>query len=147
MSPDEMNVSDMFLMNENGETVKITGFAEMQTAEVKMDPRIDLKELYLHQSEYEGTIELTPESAEQLAELQKKCDAEMIANLQQQIKAVDAVITAMQYCQLPSENCTKECPYYGDSRCIDFMMKDAIAIAEAYKNVVESGLQMMENRK
>lgn len=146
MPPDEKNVSDMFLMNENGEPVKITRFAEMQTAEVQIDPRIDLKELCLHEAEYEGTIELTPESAEQLAELQKQCDAETIVNLQQQIKEVDAVITAMQYC-FPSEKCTDKCPYYGDSRCMDFLMKDVIAIAEAYKKVIESGLQMMENRK
>lgn len=145
MPPYEINTSDMFFMNEKGEHVKITRFSEMENSEVQIDPRIDLKELYLHQAEYEATIELTPESAAQLAELQKQCDAETIENLRQQIKAVDAVISAMQYC-LPSENCTKKCPYYGDSRCIDFLMKDTIAIAEAYKKVVESGLQMMENR-
>lgn len=142
MTPYENNASDLFLMNEKGEYVKIMRFAEMQTAEVKMDPRIDLKELYLqqNQSEREGTFELTPESAAQLTELQKQFDAEVIENLQQQIKAVDAVIAGLKSCDVDS-GCSDKYTYY------EKLYEDAIAIAEAYKKVVKSGLQMMENRK
>ena len=72
MPPVENNIGELFLMNENGEPVKIGRFSELQSWEIEVDPRIDLKGLY--EAKYEGTIELTPESAEQLAELQKKLE-------------------------------------------------------------------------
>lgn len=144
MPPYETKIDDMFMMNEKGEPVKIMRFSEMETSEVQIDPRIDLKELYLHQAEYEATFELTPESAAQLAELQKQCDAEIIENLRQQIKAIDNFITAKKYCG-PDKKCSDKCPYRGRN-CIERWMEDAIAIAEAYKGVVESGLKMMEDK-
>ena len=139
--------SELYLMDENGEPVKKIGrFSEMKTCEVRQDPRINLKKMY--ESKFEGTFELTPESAEQLAELQKQIDAEIIENLKQQIEAVDNVIFGLKSCDV-GVGCTEECPYYSPvgSECYGKLYKDATAIAEAYKRVVESGLQMMEKRE
>ena len=122
-------------MNENGKPVqKIGRFSEMKTCEVGTDPRINLKKMY--ESKFEGTFKLTPESEAQLAELQKQADAEVIENLKQQIEAIDNVILGLKSCDVGvgSER-------YGK------LYKDAIAIAEAYKRVVKSGLQMMEERE
>ena len=138
---------ELYLMDENGEPVKkIRRFSEMKTCEVRQDPRINLKKMY--ESKFEGTIELTPESEAQLAELQKQVDAEIIENLKQQIEAVDNVILGLKSCGVDVV-CSDKCPYYEPvgSECYWKLYKDAIAIAEAYKRVVESGLQMMEERK
>lgn len=145
MPPDENNIGEMFLMNENGESVKIERFSDLRTCEIKVDPRTEIKELF--EAKYEGTIELTPESAEQLAELQKKLDAEIVENLKQQIDAIDAVILGLQSCDV-GVGCTSEYPYYSPigSECYGKLYKDAIAIAESYKRVVESGLMMMEKK-
>ena len=142
MPPYETKISDMFIMNEKGEPVKITGFSEMQICEVRQDPGIDLKKLY--ETEFEGTIQLTPESEAELKKLQEQLNAEIIENLQEQITAIDNLKTAMEFCG-PGKDCSHQCPYRG-SYCIERWIKDAIAIAEAYKRVVESGLQMMEEK-
>lgn len=142
MPPDEMNIDDLFMMNEKGEPVKIMGFSEMQICEVRQDPGIDLKKLC--ESEFEGTIQLTPESEAELKKLQEQLNAEVIDNLQKQITAIDNFITAKEYCG-PGKKCSVKCPYRG-SDCIERWMKDAIAIAEAYKGVVESGLKMMDEK-
>lgn len=126
-------------MNENGDAVKITGFLEMPKCEVEIDPSIDLKSLC--ESKFEGTFQLIPESEAEIKKLQEQLDAEIIANLKEQIVAVSNVITAMEYCG----KCSDKCPYRG-SDCIERWMKDAIAIAYAYKGVVESGLKMMEGK-
>ena len=139
--------SELYLMDENGEPVKKIGrFSEMKICEVRQDPRINLKKIY--ESKFEGTIELTPESEAQLAELQKQADAEIIENLKKQIEAVDNVILGLKSCDV-AVVCSEECPYYSPvgSECYGKLYKDAIAIAEAYKRVVESGLQMMEERR
>lgn len=138
---------ELYLMDENGEPVeKIGRFSEMKTWEVRQDPRINLKKMY--ESKFEGTFELTPESAEQLAELQKQVNAEIIENLKQQLESVDNVILGLKSCDV-GVGCTEECPYYSPvgSECYGKLYKDATAIAEAYKRVVESGLQMMEKRE
>ena len=144
MPPDENNIGEFFLMNENGEPVKIGRFSEMPKCEVKTDPYIDLKSMY--ESEYEAKIELTPESAAEIAKLQERLNAEIIENLKQQIDAVDTVIHGLKYCNSDMV-CTK-CPYcdHEDFSCMDKLFNDAIAIAEAYRRVVESGLQMMEKK-
>ena len=142
MPPYKTKISDMFIMNEKGEPVKITGFSEMEICEVRQDPGIDLKKLY--ESEFEGTIQLTPESEAELKKLQEQLNAEIIENLQKQITAIDNFITTMKNCG-PDEKCSDKCPYRG-SYCIERWMEDAIAIAEAYKGVVESGLKMMEEK-
>lgn len=143
MPPYETKISDMFMMNEKGECVKIGRFSEMPKWEVKTDPHIDLKSMY--ESKYEAKIELTPESAAEMAKLQEQLNAEIIENLQEQITAIDNFITAKKYCG-PDKKCSDKCPYHG-KQCIERWMEDAIAIAEAYKGVVESGLKMMEKRK
>ena len=144
MPPDEIEIGDLYMMNENGEPVKIGGFSDLQTCEIKVDPKIDLKKLC--EFKYEATIELTPESEARLAELQKKLDAEIIENLKQQIKAVDDVIMALKCCE-EVKLCPENCPYYYvEENCSDKMFRDATAIAEAYKRVVESGLKMMEKK-
>lgn len=146
MPPDENNIGELFLMNENGEPVKKIGrFSEMEICEVRQDPRIDLKKIY--ELEFEGTIVLTPESAEQLAELQKKLDAEIVENLKQQMDAVDAVIHSLKLCNSDMV-CTK-CPYRADPdeiSCVTNLLNDAVAIAKAYRRVIESGLMMMEKK-
>lgn len=142
MPPYETKIDDMFMMNEKGEPVKIMGFSEMQICEVRQDPGIDLKKLC--ESEFEGTIQLTPESEAELKKLQEQLNAEVIDNLQKQITAIDNFITAKEYCG-PGKKCSVKCPYRG-SDCIERWMKDAIAIAEAYKGVVESGLKMMDEK-
>lgn len=139
MPPDENDIGELFMMNENGEPVKIGRFSEMPICEVKTDPHIDLKSIY--ENKFEAKIELTPESAAEMAKLQEQLDAEIIENLKEQIVAVSNVITAMEYCG----KCSDKCPYRG-SDCIERWMKDAIAIAYAYKGVVESGLKMMEEK-
>lgn len=139
MPPYETKISDMFMMNEKGEPVKITGFSEMQNWEVRQDPGIDLKKLY--ESKFEGTIQLTPESEAELKKLQEQLNAEIIENLREQITAIDNFITAKKYCG----KCSDKCPYRG-SDCIERLKEDAIAIAEAYRRVVESGLKMMEEK-
>ena len=145
MPPDEIETGELFMMNENGEPVKIGRFSELKNWEIKVDPKIDLKKLY--ESKYEATFELTPESEAQLAELQKKLDGEIIENLKQQIKAVDNVIMALKCCG-EVKHCPENCPYYyAGVDCLDKMLRDTTAIAEAYKRVVESGLMMMEKRK
>ena len=144
MQPDEIETGELFMMNENGKPVKIGRFSELKNWEIKVDPKIDLKKLY--ETKYEATFELTPESEAQLAELQKKLDAEIIENLKQQIKAVDDVIMALKCCE-ELKRCPEHCPYYHvEEDCSDKMFRDATAIAEAYKRVVESGLMMMEKR-
>ena len=139
-------MSDMYFMNEKGEFEKLTGFAKIHQVEIQGDPAIDVQRLY--EANYEGTIELTPESAAQLAEWQKQVDAEVVENLQQQIKAVDDVIAGLKCCD-EVKICPEHCPYYSptDNNCSSILFKDAIAIAEAYKRVVESGLKMMEERE
>ena len=141
MPPLENNIGDLFLMNENGESVKIGRFSEMPKCEVKPDPYIDLKSMY--ESEYEAKIELTPESAAEMAKLQKQLYAEIIENLNKQISAVNAVILALKCCK--SNRDCGGCPYLGDG-CTDNMFVDAIAIAEAYNRVLASGLEMMEKK-
>ena len=141
MPPFENDISDLFLMNENGDTVKIGRFSEMPICEVKTDPHIDLKSMY--ESEYEFKLELTPESAAEMAKLQKQLDAEIIENLNKQISAVNAVILALKCCK--SNRDCGGCPYLGDG-CMDNLFVDAIAIAEAYNRVLASGLEMMEKK-
>lgn len=144
MPPDENNIGELFMMNENGEFVKIGRFSEMPKWEVKIDPYIDLKSMY--ESKYEAKIEFTPESAAEMAKLQEQLNAEIIENLKKQMDAVDAVIQGLKYCNSDMV-CTK-CPYHDheDFSCMDKMFNDAIAIAEAYRRVVESGLQMKEKK-
>lgn len=145
MPPYETKIIDMFMMNENGELVKIGRFSEMPKLEVKTDPYIDLKSMY--KNEYEAKIELTHESAAEMTKLQNQLDAEIIENLKQQMDAVDAVIQGLKYCNSDMV-CTK-CPYsnYKEFSCMEKMLNDAIAIVEAYNRVLESGLEMMEKRK
>ena len=144
MPPEENNEYDLFLVNENGDPVKIERFSEMPKCEVEIDPHIDLKSLC--EEKFEAKIELTPESAAEIAKLQEQLDAEIVENLQQQIKTVDSVITSMKSCIC--ENGCIGCQYVPSrSGCIDDLLKDAIEIAEAYKGVVEKGLKMMEERK
>lgn len=139
---------ELYLMNENGEPVgKIGSFSEMKTWEVRQDPRINLKEMY--ESKFEGTIELTPESEAQLAELQKQVDAEVIENLKQQIDAVDAVINSLKLCN--SDMVCTRCSYRTEpddisDTCVTNLLNDAVVIAKDYRCVLESGLQMMEER-
>ena len=148
MPPVENNIGELFLMNENGEPVKKIGrFSEMKNYEVRQDPRIDLKKIY--ESKFEATIELTPESAEQLAELQKKLDAEIVENLKQQMDAVDAVIHSLKLCN--SDMVCTRCPYRTEpddiaNTCVTNLLNDAVAIAKAYRRVIESGLMMMEKK-
>ena len=145
MPPDENNIGELFLMNGNGEPVKIERFSDLQTCEIKVDPRTEIKELY--ETKYEGTIELTPESAEQLAELQKKLDAEIVENLKQQMDAVDAVIHSLKLCN--SDMVCTRCPYRtepNDIACVTNLLNDAVVIAKAYRRVIESGLMMMEKK-
>jgi len=141
MPPDENDIGELFMVNENGEPVKIGRFSEMPKCEVKPDPYIDLKSMY--ESEYEAKIELTPESAAEMAKLQKQLNAEIIENLKKQIGAVNAVRQAIECCNA-NENCF-ECPYSGKG-CIDELLKDALAIAESYRRVLASGLEMMEKK-
>lgn len=146
MPPLENDIGELFMMNENGEPVKIQHFSEMPKCEVKIDTTIDLKSLY--EAKYEGKIELTPESAAELAKLQKQWDEEIIENMQQQIKAVDGVIAGLKYCGTDDIGNCKKCQYYtGEGiKCTRQLLADAIAIAEAYRRVVESGLKMMEEK-
>ena len=138
MPPDENNIGELFMMNENGESVKIGRFSEMPKWEVKIDPYIDLKSMY--ESKYEAKIELTPESAAEMAKLQEQLNAEIIDNLKQQMDAVDAVIQGLKYCT--------KCPYsnHKEFSCMEKMLNDAIAIVEAYNRVLASGLEMMEKK-
>lgn len=142
MPPYEINSSDLYLMNENGDAVKITGFLEMPKCEVEIDPSINLKSLC--ESKFEGSFQLTPESEAELKKLQEQLNAEIIENLKEQIVAVSNVITAMEFCG-PQKDCNEKCPYRGEF-CIARWMKDAIAIVEAYKNTIEKGLKMMEEK-
>lgn len=81
-----------------------------------------------------------------LTELHKKLDSEVIENLKRQIKAVDNVILGLQCCE-QVKICPVNCPYaIFEKECSDNLFHDAKAIAEAYKRVVESGLQMMKER-
>lgn len=141
MPPDENDIGELFMMNENGEPVKIGGFSEMPKCKIVTDPHIDLKSLY--EDKFEAKIELTPESAAEMAKLQKQLDAEIIENLNKQISAVNAVILALKCCK--SNRDCGGCPYLGDG-CMDNLFVDAIAIAEAYNRVLASGLQMMEKK-
>ena len=136
-------MSDMYFMNEKSEFEKLTGFAEMPKCEIQVDPKIDFKRL----DDYECKIELSLESKAEWEELQEQLDAEIIENLQQQIKAVDDVIAGLK-CYDELKICPEHCPYYSptDNDCSSILFKDTIAIAEAYKRVVESGLKMMESR-
>ena len=145
MPPDENDIGELFMMNENGEPVKIGRFSEIPRWEIRTDPHIDLKSLY--ENKFEAKIELTPESAEEIARLQEQLNAEIIENLKQQIEAVDNVILGLKFCDV-GVGCTEECPYYSPvgSECYGKLYKDATAIAKAYRRVVESGLQMMEKR-
>ena len=107
MLPDEIETGNLYMMNENGEPIKIERF---------------------------------------LTELHKKLDSEVIENLKRQIKAVDDVILGLQCCK-EMKICPEHCPYsYFEKDCSDNLFHDAEAIAEAYKRVVESGLQMMEKK-
>ena len=144
MPPDENNIGELFMMNENGEPVKIGRFSEMPICEVKTDPHIDLKSIY--ENKFEAKIELTPESAAEMAKLQERLNAEIIENLKQQMDAVDMVIYGLKYCNSDMV-CTK-CPYcdHKDFTCMEKLFNDAIAIAEAYNRVLASGLEMMENK-
>lgn len=144
MPPDENDIGELFMMNENGKPVKIERFSEMPKFEIRTDPHIDLKSIY--ENKFEAKFELTSESAEEIAKLQEKLNAEIIENLKQQIDAVDTVIHGLKYCNSDMV-CTK-CPYHDnkDFACMDKLYNDAIAIAEAYNRVLASGLQMMENK-
>ena len=141
MPPDENNIGELFMMNESGEPVKIGRFSEMPKCEIRTDPHIDLKSIY--ENKFEAKIELTPESSAEIAKLQEQLDAEIIENLKQQIYAINVVRQAIECC-IPEENCF-ECPY-SFKGCINELLKDAIAIAEAYRRVLASGLEMMEKR-
>ena len=141
MPPDENDIGELFMMNENGEPVKIGRFSKMPKCEIRTDPHIDLKSLY--ESEYEAKIELTPESAAEIAKLQEQLNAEIIENLKKQICAVNAVRIGIECC-IPEENCW-ECPYHGKG-CINELLKDALVIAEAYRRILASGLEMMEKK-
>lgn len=145
MPPDENDIGELFMMNENGEPVKIGRFSEMPKCEIRTDPHIDLKSIY--ENKFEAKFELTPESVEEIAKLQEKLNAEIIENLKQQMDAIDAVILGLQSCDV-GVGCTSKCPYYSPigSECYGKLYKDAIAIAESYKRVVESGLKMMEKK-
>ena len=145
MPPDENSIGELYFMNENGDPVKIGRFSEMPRCEIGIDPKIDIKNMY--DSKFEGTFELTPESAKQMAELQKQFDAEVIENLKKQIEAVDDVILGLKCCE-ELKICPENCPYYEPvgHQCSNKLHRDAIAIAEAYKRVVESGLRMMKER-
>lgn len=145
MPPDEKSEYEMFMMNENGEPVKIERFSEMPKCEIKTDPNIDLKSLY--ENKFESEIELTPESLEEIAKLQEKLNAEIIENLKQQMLAVDAVIQGLKYCT--SDMVCTRCPYSSDPfdcSCVNDLLRDAMTIAEAYRRVVVSGLEMMEDK-
>ena len=142
MPPDENDLGELFLMNENGEPVKIGRFSEMPKCEVKTDPHIDLKSIY--ENKFEAKIELTPESSAEIEKLQEQLDAEIIENLKMQICAVDAVRKSIECCNANENNCF-ECPYSGKG-CTDELLKDALAIAEAYRRVLASGLEMMEKK-
>ena len=144
MPPYENSIGELFLMNENGEPVKIGRFSEMPKCEIRTDPHIDLKSIY--ENKFEAKIELTPESEKEIAKLHEKLNAEIIENLKQQIDVVDAVIQGLRYCNSDMV-CTK-CPYcdHKDFTCMDKLFNDAIAIAEAYNRVLASGLEMMENK-
>ena len=141
MPPDENDIGELFMVNENGEPVKIGRFSEMPKWEIRTDPHIDLKSLY--ENKFEAKIELTPESAAEMAKLQEQLNAEIIENLKQQMDAVGAVIQGLKYCNSDMV-CTK-CPYsnHKDFSCMEKMFNDAIAIAEAYNRVLASGLEMM----
>lgn len=141
MPPDENDIGELFLMNENGEPVKIGRFSEMPKCEIRTDPNIDLKSIY--ENKFEAKIELTPESAKEIAKLQEQLNAEIIENLNKQIYAVNAVRQAIECC-IPEENCY-ECPYSGKG-CINELLKDALAIAETYRRVLASGLETMEKK-
>lgn len=141
MSQDENDIRELFMMNENGEPVKIGRFSEMPKCEIRTDPHIDLKSLY--ENKFEAKIELTPESAAEIAKLQEQLNAEIIENLKKQICAVNAVRNGIECCNA-NENCF-ECPY-SSKGCIDELLKDALAIAEAYRRVLASGLEMMEKK-
>ena len=147
MPPDENNIGELFMMNENGEPVKIGRFSEMPICEVKTDPHIDLKSIY--ENKFEAKIELTPESAAEMAKLQERLNAEIIENLKQQMDAVDAVIQGLKCCN--SDTVCTRCPYRTEPDdvaclCVTNLLSDAAAIAEAYRRVIESGLQMMEKK-
>lgn len=147
MPPDENDIGELFMMNENGEPVKIGRFSEMPKCEIRTDPHIDLKSLY--ENKFEAKIELTPESAAEMAKLQKQLNAEIIENLKQQMDAVDAVIQGLKFCN--SDMVCTRCPYRTEPDdvacvCVNNLLSDAAAIAKAYRRVVESGLQMMENK-
>lgn len=146
MPPEENNDYEMYLMNENGDAVKIERFSEMSKCEVGVNPCIDLKSLY--EAKYEANFVLTPESEAVLRKMQEQLDAEIVENLQNQIQSVDAVIQGLKSCDIDS-GCSDKCPYYEEnsSKCYGRLYKDAIAIAEAYKSVVKKGLKMMEERK
>lgn len=145
MPPDEIKAGVLFMMNENSEPVKIGRFSELKNCEIEVDPKYDIKKLY--EEGYEWKIELTPESAEQLAELQRTLNAEIIENLRQQIKAIDNVIFGLKCCD-ELKICPENCPYYEPigHQCSNKLHRDATAIAESYKRVVESGLRMMEKK-
>ena len=135
----------MFIMNENGEPVKIERFSEMPKCEIKTDPCIDLKSMY--ENKFEPEIELAPESLEEIAKLQKKLNAEIIENLKQQMDSTDAVIHGLKNCT--SDMVCTRCPYSSspdDFSCVNDLLRDAMAIAKAYRRVVESGLEMMEGK-
>ena len=144
MPPDENDIGELFMMNENGEPVKIGRFSEMPKCEIRTDPHIDLKRLY--EDKFEAKIELTPESASEMAKLQKQLDAEIIENLKKQINAVDEVIHGLEYCN--SDIVCNSSLYRNEDgySSVGNLLEDAIAIAEAYRRVVESGLQMMGER-
>ena len=95
-------------------------------------------------NKFEAKIELTPESSAEIEKLQEQLDAEIIENLKMQICAVDAVRKSIECCNANENNCF-ECPYSGKG-CTDELLKDALAIAEAYRRVLASGLEMMEKK-
>ena len=145
MPPYENNEYELFLMNENGEPVKVERFSEMQRCEIKTDPSIDLKGLY--ESKYEAQFELTPESAEEIEKLQKKLNAEIVENLKHQLNSIDAVIQGLKNCT--SDMVCTRCPYSSDPldySCTNTLLTDAVAIAAAHRRVVASGLEMMEKK-
>ena len=107
MPPDENKEYELFLMNENGESVKVERFSEMQKCEIKTDPSIDLKGLF--ESKFEVTFELMPESENELAKLQKKLNTEIIENLKKQLDSIDAVIQGLKNCT--SDMVCTRCPY------------------------------------
>lgn len=147
MPPDENDIGELFMMNENGEPVKIGRFSEMPKWEIRTDPHIDLKSLY--ENKFEAKIELTPESAEEIEKLQEKLNSEIIENLKQQSDAVDAVIQGLKCCN--SDMVCTRCTYRTEPDdvaclCVTNLLSDAAAIAEAYRRVLASGLEMMEKK-